>query len=314
MLRLLGIPHGSLDANPSAFLQREAHLQNETIRLRRVKSEGDSDSGAFFVPDTPTLDWVMEGPSEQFVRSVFRWVLHDGMGCAAGASHGYVLDIGANEGFYGLQAAHWGCKVYFFEPQPGCVARIQAALLINGFATNTARLIPQPVSSTQASIQVKPTSECHGEFFGVDQVHYSLKRAPAVRRSRPFDRVNTTAVRSVDLNVLFSETDHLQLIKIDVEGAEIDVLGALLPFIRRGQVQNLIVEMTPGWWRPMHTMAGATRLLQELELHNFSAVTQAQPSRAIPASELVGFIQSRRPRAQQDVWFQRDREASRAIP
>ena len=35
---------------------------------------------------------------------------------------------------------------------------------------------------------------------------------------------------------------------MDVEGAELSVLESLLPLMKRRQILNLVVEITPGWW------------------------------------------------------------------
>ena len=46
-----------------------------------------------------------------------------------------------------------------------------------------------------------------------------------------------------------------------LEGGELSVLEDLLPFIRRRLIQNIVVEMTPGWWPQID----ATALLVEME-------------------------------------------------
>ena len=46
-----------------------------------------------------------------------------------------------------------------------------------------------------------------------------------------------------------------------LEVGELSVLEDLLPFIRRRLIQNIVVEMTPGWWPQID----ATALLVEME-------------------------------------------------
>lgn len=319
-------PHASLldDAfAPASFLQREAHLLNETVSLRRVRTYDGRASSSFFVPNLNSLDWVLNEVGEKFVRHVFGRVLLNGMMCTASASKsrkgrgGMVLDVGANEGYYGLLSGHWGCRVVLFEPQPGCIALIQAALLLNGLGKDMARLIPRPVSSTYMELPVLQTPVCYGGFSGADNSHYSLKRLPRHHGKPPTSHTRTipqniTTVGSVRFEDVFSAADEFALVKIDVEGAEIDILTALMPFIRRHQVHNLVVEMTPGWWSKSATDQ-AKLVLEEMERYNLTAFTQSQftqsqyeqsaPMRSIRVSNLIGFIKSRRPRPQENVWF-----------
>ena len=40
----------------------------------------------------------------------------------------------------------------------------------------------------------------------------------------------------------------LLLAKVDVDGGELGVLESLLPLMKRRQILNLVIEITPGWW------------------------------------------------------------------
>jgi len=42
------------------------------------------------------------------------------------------------------------------------------------------------------------------------------------------------------------------LAKVDTEGAEYRVLLAMMPFVERNMVENIIFEITPMWWTPIH--------------------------------------------------------------
>ena len=86
-----------------------------------------------------------------------------------------------------------------------------------------------------------------------------------------------------------------------LEGGELSVLEDLLPFIRRRLIQNIVVEMTPGWWPQID----ATALLVEMEEFGMWAYTQNAPDTRVPAIKLTHFIRTRRPRPQQNVWFRR---------
>ena len=287
----------------AGFLQKQAHLQDERITLRRLPA--DPDGSAFFVPDNlefPGSDLVLTmDPGELYVRSIFRKVLRNGTACAKAPQH--VLDIGANEGYFGLLSAHWGCNVTWFEPQPGCVALLQAATLMNGWGSNTARVIPKPVSDKPVQMLVHQSSKCSREFSGLDAQHMSLKRvAKQVRKVTVKDSVAT--INSVSLQTLFSTADVFALIKIYVAGAEISVLNDLLPFVQRRQVQNIVVQMTPDWWTD--SKRRVVDILTALEQHNLSAFAQSAPRRKLRATEIVQFIKTRSPRQQENIWYRLD--------
>ena len=48
---------------------------------------------------------------------------------------------------------------------------------------------------------------------------------------------------------------HVQLVKVDTEGAEVLVLDALLPNLRC--IHNLVVETSPGWWTDRYNTSRA---------------------------------------------------------
>jgi len=249
---------------------------NESFRHVVLKS-GRSEA-SFFVPVAPDLgqsdsrttnpnpvDWVFKDPGEHFVLSVFRRVLHNGDACSADAAgqRPVVLDIGANEGFFGLLATAWGCRAVFFEPQPGCQKMIRAAFARNSFSPSTARLVPHPVAEPPAVINVSADVQlCLGGWpfhSSVKRTSSSLERPPR-ELARFFESDRTFNVTSVDLSdrVLFDpdaiETAgrEIMLAKVDVEGGELSVLRAMLPLLRRRRVRHLVVELTPGWWSCRH--------------------------------------------------------------
>lgn len=120
---------------------------------------------SFFVPDQlESIRLVLNAPSEVAVLTVFKTVLHHGSRCHGHNGRSTVLDIGANEGFFGMLAAAWGCLTYFFEPQPSCQAALHASLLLNHFDEDVARVVPLAVSSEPRDIVVSSTAPCVGQF------------------------------------------------------------------------------------------------------------------------------------------------------
>ena len=122
-----------------------------------------------------------------------------------------------------------------------------------------------------------------------------------MRKTTVESHTTITPVPSVSLVEVLRPEEHVELIKVDVEGGELSVLEDLLPFIRRRLIQNIVVEMTPGWWPRIN----ATALLVEMEEFGMWAYTQNAPDTRVPAFKLAHFIRTRRRRAQQNVWFRR---------
>ena len=207
--------------------------------LRRVRF-GER-LGEFFVCSScETYGWVLQNSEESRVFNVFRAALRDGALCQQGGAATTVLDIGAHEGFYGLLAAAWGCRTYFFEPQPACVTTIAAAILVNGF--RDARLVPRPFGPPELNITVSPSTHCAGQY----------PRRVGEREHHPMfldRRKDTRTVHAVGLREVLGDLDApILLAKVDVEGGELGVLQAMMPQLCAGKVLNLVFELTPAWW------------------------------------------------------------------
>jgi hypothetical protein len=59
---------------------------------------------------------------------------------------------------------------------------------------------------------------------------------------------------------------QVRVVKIDTEGAEVGILESLLTLVRRGKVDNIIVEIVPSWWESRgSTREDGLRALTELQ-------------------------------------------------
>ena len=158
------------------------HEHGEFVRLLIGAAPAATDyfdgkgATSFYVPKTDTVNWVALGKSdgERFVLSVFQQALRGGTMCGrigrklrepAGSEHlPDVLDVGANEGFFGFLAAAWGCRAYLFEPQPACIAGLREAVALNQFQ-NLTTIVPQPVAQRLFRMWVDSNAtSCFGAF------------------------------------------------------------------------------------------------------------------------------------------------------
>lgn len=120
-------------------------------------------------------------------------------------------DIGANVGSYSLIAGALGHRVYAFEPSLTNAARLQANILLNGLQ-NKVVVIPMLVGQKTGLQRFQLTSlepgATHGDRYEGDEI-YVLSMTGATLAGA-----------------------NLDYVKIDVDGAEMDVLlgfGDLLP-------------------------------------------------------------------------------------
>lgn len=160
-----------------------------------------------------------------------------------------VLDIGANVGAYTLLFATWvdaRGRVYAFEPAAASRAGLARHLAINGLADRVT-IRREAVSNTSGAR--------HFVERGTDGGN---------RIARAF------AAHSVEVPALtideFCATSRLipDVIKVDVEGAELDVLrGARQTIAARGASLALFVELHPSVWPTI----GTSRAETEAELH-----------------------------------------------
>ena len=144
------------------------------------------------------------------------------------------VDIGANIGIHTLAAARAICgegRVFAFEPFGPVRAFLERALWINGLA--------DVVTVREAAV-----SDREGRrrlFLGATCGHHSLFQL-GVDESSP---ASSVAVETVTLDAALAGDQRVDLIKIDAEGAELDVLAGARAVIGRNFDIALIVEFCP---------------------------------------------------------------------
>jgi FkbM family methyltransferase len=161
-----------------------------------------------------------------------------------------VLDIGANRGAYSLLFAQWvgsSGRVYAFEPAPQSRRGLDRHVCLN-HCQRLVSISPKAVSSSSGEVRFRAAGP-RGDNRIVTQDDAGGDRID----------VQTTSIDE------FCAQHQLapSLIKIDVEGAELDVLkGARETISSRGGALRVYVEMHPRAWRSF----GASRELMEEEL------------------------------------------------
>ena len=141
------------------------------------------------------------------------------------------VDIGANLGMHTLAAARamqGKGRIIAFEPFEPTQRLLAKSIWMNGFADMTE--IHQAAVSNRAGLQTL--------FLGASSGHHSLfpLTTPSSLAPQPVE------VALVRLDDVLSDSTKVDLIKIDVEGAELDVLESARPIIASNPSIALIVE------------------------------------------------------------------------
>jgi len=126
-----------------------------------------------------------------------------------------VCDVGANLGYYSLLMAELvgpGGRVHAFEPNPAICSLMRASLAVNGFAAR----------SNIHEIALANHEHKDVSFFVPRNEPKNGMMVPAGFKS---SRGDTVSVRTARFDTL--PFDRLDLLKIDVEGAEIEVLEGM---------------------------------------------------------------------------------------
>jgi FkbM family methyltransferase len=165
---------------------------------------------------------VRSGSYEPEIVGLFRQILRPGMG---------VLDLGANIGFFSLLASHLvgpGGAVFAVEPNRLNVRLLEASRRANGFSQLT---IYQMAAAATNGLLVLNTSYSNGTTSTLPTDIATLLTAETVPAFR--------------MDALLPATTPIDLIKIDVEGAEYTAMLGCVDTIRRNS-PVIISEFSPG--------------------------------------------------------------------
>ena len=154
------------------------------------------------------------------------------------------LDVGANLGYFTVLAAAWvgeAGRVYAFEPEPRNFSLLQSNLALNGYA--------QRVTTCQAALtDVDGTGQLrlHADNLGDHQLGGAAT-------------ADSVEVRLLNGANWFADREsRLDVVKIDVQGAEHAVILGLLPLLAAsGAKLRILVELTPRSLRNSGTTGAA---------------------------------------------------------
>lgn len=156
-----------------------------------------------------------------------------------------VFDIGANIGIYSLVAAELcrkrgvvGVRIFGFEPNPVECAKFRRNVTINNY--HTVQVEQLAVSDTAGSCRMALPPSGLGVFG-----HLLKAGDPRSTRDQEVD------VRTVDLDSWCANLglQQIDLMKLDVEGHELQVLAGAGRLLARHAIGALLMEVGHGEWR-----------------------------------------------------------------
>ena len=220
----------------------EAELENRTATLAaefRDMIQHTMRPSVFGYPGGVTVvqarDYMLALPSEEWrlaaylslngtfstgVELFFRSLLRPGM---------MVLDIGANLGTYTIFAAKAGCAVCAYEPTPATFDLLNQNIKLNGLADNSmVETFQLALGDQDAEITFYTKPGC-GELNSIYDFH---------------EEMTAISVPIARLDTVFSVDQPIDIVKIDVEGAEPLVIRGMKRVLAFNPKVQIIVEFS----------------------------------------------------------------------
>lgn len=181
-----------------------------------------------FIFGVPSEEWRLAaylnsgGTFEYGTEKYFCSILEKGMN---------VVDVGANLGIYTLHALAAGCNVYSYEPTPAIYKILVDNVGINGFEpTGRANIFNLAVTDIEGEVEFS--------VFGMNEHQNNSMFA----KSKNDKRIK---VKTVSLDNHVGNLPHIDVVKIDVEGAERLVIKGMKNIINNNPGIKIIMEFGP---------------------------------------------------------------------
>lgn len=174
-----------------------------------------------------------------------------------------IFDVGANAGIYSLAAisANPNAMVHAFEPTPEIADRLRQVKARNGLHDLT--IVEAAVCDSAGQARLV---RCNG---GGDNGGMNFISQDAVA-----DDVQVVEAITLDGYCRQQGIDHIDLMKVDVQGLEPDVFRGAHDLLSQGRIGRILVELN---WGPPGEISSADDLIALLDRHgfHFSAIKTA---------------------------------------
>ncbi len=251
-----------------------------------------------FAPASKRVEGQIGGFAYQFDFSdELQWQMYFGLYDQAGTTlmskilrpGDVFFDVGANVGYYALQAARLvgdAGEVHAFEPIPANAERIQTAVQRNGLRN---------VYLNQVAVGDAPgTLELYLGGEGAENSGWASV-VPSERRPIAYN----VPKLSLDQYVTERGIKSVRFIKLDVEGAEPDVIAGMEALLERDDAPDLLCEVNP--WLLERRGLDSTAITQPLAARGYHLSVVEGPragelTLARPITRLVNLFGTKRSR------------------
>jgi FkbM family methyltransferase len=147
-----------------------------------------------------------------------------------------VVDVGAHVGVYALPLAQkldllGGGRIYAFEPAPDNASVLRWGAQANGLISMS--IVPTALGVTRATLALRNSEDFREGDSGVRSLH-AHGEVTSVVEVVPYDEwANAEGLTALDI------------VKIDVEGAEVDVLMGMVNSVQSARPRCMVVEVVP---------------------------------------------------------------------
>ena len=183
-----------------------------------------------------TKNFIIGVPSEEWRLAVFLSIYgrfefgSEDYFCSILKAEMNVVDVGANLGIYTLHALKAGCQVFAYEPTPRVYNILLDNIGINGFEpTGRANVYNLAVSNVEgkAKFAIYENRNGHNSFYANNNEDKMIE------------------VKTVVLDDHLAKITHIDVVKIDVEGAEPLVLEGMKGIITKNPNIKILMEFAP---------------------------------------------------------------------
>jgi len=227
---------------------------------------------------------------ESGVLQAFHSVLQNAtknMSSASSAANCSVIDVGTNAGFYSLMSAAYGCTVYGFEIQANCIDWLSRGAVQDN-VQDKIHLFQNPVSSQVKHLRIKYSDQhaCDGNFGFTredcpkcDHHQFATERTfntttldsafgfllgsgagagaapkqPTTSAGAERSESDSGSVTLYVANPQIHQITFINLLKVDVEGHDVEVIRGARHLLQKRLIHHLIVEIVPSMWPSLHS-------------------------------------------------------------
>jgi FkbM family methyltransferase len=173
--------------------------------------------------------YLRDGNPENHESALIERILHPGM---------TVVDVGANHGMFSLEAAHLigrGGIVHAFEPTPGTRELLQNNLAVNGLST--VKIFAFALGEMPGTARLR----VHKEMSGLNTL--ATHEVTWNRHTLVADEIIEVPVTTLDAHAKAEGLDHIDFLKIDVEGFELGVIRGARELLGARRVGLILLEI-----------------------------------------------------------------------